>query len=219
MNPVELQRLRIRPRSTDPQVSLSLKNSIKRYYRSTGTGGIMISMDVAESLIWSHQVLTQLKVPHALIGGMALSEYGYGRGTQDVDWLIPEEKIQDVLTHFQSEGFTVFHQSENVLQFTGKAEVDFLIARRPVSRSMLENARYSESLDLPVILPEDLIGLKIQAYSGNPTRKSKELSDIQELAERLPNLDWEKVKFYADHFDEWPTLELIQKALKNEAKK
>jgi hypothetical protein len=32
-------------------------------------------MDVVESLTWSDETLTQLKVPHALIGGMALSEY------------------------------------------------------------------------------------------------------------------------------------------------
>ncbi|MBS1959701.1 MAG: hypothetical protein JST80_09540 [Bdellovibrionales bacterium] len=169
----------------------------------------MARMDIAESLLWSHQALVSLKVPHALIGGMALSEYGYARGTQDVDWLIPEESVSAVFQHFTNEGFQVFHQSADVLQFTGKAEIDFLIARRPISRAMLQNAKYSAPLQLPVVQAEDLIGLKIQAYAGNPKRKHKELADIQELIENQPDLDEKKLKFYADHFHEWPTIEAL----------
>ena len=168
-------------------------------------------MDVAQSLLWSHKALTQLGVPHALIGGMALSEYDYGRGTQDVDWLIPEEFVSVVSKYFIENGFQIFHESPDVLQLTGKAEIDFLIARRPISRGMIQDAHYSTKLNLPVILPEDLIGLKIQAYAGNPKRKMKELSDIQELADRCPALDWEKIKTYADHFNEWSTIESLCK--------
>jgi hypothetical protein len=101
-------------------------------------------LDILESLKWSHQALVSLNVPHALIGGMALSEYGYGRGTQDVDWLIPEEFSAAVKNHFLANGFQVFFESENALQFTGKAEVDFIVARRPVSRGMISDAAYSE---------------------------------------------------------------------------
>lgn len=164
-------------------------------------------MEVFESLTWSHQELEKLNVPHALIGGMALSEYGYGRGTQDVDWLIPEEFVILVTERFLALGFQIFHQSKDVLQLTGKAEIDFLIARRPISRKMIEDAHLSTGLDLPVVSAEDLIGLKIQAYMGNSKRRSKELADIQELIELCSELDWAKVKHYADYFKEWPTIE------------
>ena len=86
------------------------------------------------------------------------------------------------------------------------------VARRPISRGMIENAKYSQTLDLPVVQPEDLIGLKIQAYSGIPKRRNKDLADIQELIDRSTELDWNKIKFYADHFNEWPTLEAMKKA-------
>jgi hypothetical protein len=56
----------------------------------------------------------------------------------------------------------------------------------------------------------DLIGLKIQAYSNNPKRKLLDLSDIQELIARRPNLDWARVKFFADHFNEWATIEALK---------
>ena len=171
-------------------------------------------MEVASLLIWSHESLNKLNIPHALIGGMALSEYGYGRATQDVDWLIPEEFKDAIESFFLNEGFTIFHSSPDVLQLTGKAELDFIIARRPISRGMIENALYSKQLNLPVVLIEDLIGLKIQAYAGNPKRKWKELSDIQELIERTETIDWSKVKLYADHFHEWPTLEKMKSEVK-----
>ena len=167
-------------------------------------------MDIVQSLKWSHDSLIALNVPHALIGGMALSEYGYGRGTQDVDWLIPEEAVESVVAHFEQNGFSIFHRSADVLQFTGNAEIDFLIARRPISRSMIENAHYSNHLDLPVVLVEDLIGLKIQSYSGNAKRRSKDLGDIQELFERCTSLNWEKIKYYADHFQEWSAIEALK---------
>jgi hypothetical protein len=167
-------------------------------------------MDVVQSLNWSHEQLVKLNVPHALIGGMALSEYGYGRGTQDVDWLIPEEFSMQVADAFIGAGFQIFHQTADVLQLSGKAEIDFIIARRPISRKMIEEAHYSDQLKMPVVLAEDLIGLKIQCYAGNPKRKNKELSDIQELIDRCENLNWEKIKFYADHFQEWETIEKLK---------
>jgi hypothetical protein len=168
-------------------------------------------MELVQSLNWSHQILSELSVPHALIGGMALSEYGYSRGTQDVDWIIPEESVEVVVKRFLSEGFQIFFRSEDVLQFTGKAEIDFLIARRPVSRGMIEDANYSDGLQMPILKVEDLIGLKIQAYINNPKRKFKDLGDIQELIDKNQALDWVKVKFYADQFNEWKTLEGLKK--------
>ena len=167
-------------------------------------------MDVAETLQWSHEALAKLQVPHALIGGLALSEYGYGRFTQDVDWLIPEEHVSAVLLHFTQNGFQVFNQSEDVLQLSGKGTIDFLIAKRPISRAMIEDASYSSQLQMPVVKVEDLIGLKIQAYSNNPKRKLRDLADIQEMIERRPDLDWNRVKFYADHFNEWATIEALK---------
>jgi hypothetical protein len=167
-------------------------------------------MNVLESLTWSHKILNDLNVPHALIGGMALSEYGYGRATQDVDWLIPEEFVNDVIKAFTAEKFTIFHRSEDVIQFSGEAQIDFLIARRPISRGMIDDASYSQSLEMPVVKAEDLIGLKIQAYKNDKKRKFKDLSDIQELIEQNNELDWVKIKFYADQFDEWETLKELK---------
>lgn len=47
-------------------------------------------------------------------------------------------------------------------------------------------------------------------HLSQPKRKLKELSDIQELILRCKTLRWEKIKFYADHFNEWPTIEAFK---------
>jgi hypothetical protein len=56
-------------------------------------------------------------------------------------------------------------------------------------------------------LLEALIGLKIQALATNPRRKFKELGDIQALSEVKKDLDWNRIKDYADFFG---VLELIE---------
>jgi hypothetical protein len=127
-----------------------------------------------------------------------------------LDWLIPEEFAETIRIEFLNGGFKIYHQSADVLQFGTKAEVNFIIARRPISRKMIEDAHYSQELQLPVVLIEDLIGLKIQAYAGNSKRQFKELSDIQELGCRHPEVNWEKIKFYADHFQKWEEIQSLK---------
>ncbi|NDG84326.1 MAG: hypothetical protein EBX52_04715 [Proteobacteria bacterium] len=167
-------------------------------------------MNLLESLRWSDQKLTESGVPHALIGGLALAHYGYGRGTQDIDWLVPEESKDSVKRLFHAHGFKILHESDDVLQFEGLAPVDFLIARRPISRQMIEDSFFSSALQLKVVRAEDLIGLKIQAYSNDPKRKNKDLADIQELISLREDLDWEKIKTYADLFDAWAEISILR---------
>jgi predicted nucleotidyltransferase len=59
--------------------------------------------------------------------------------------------------------------------------------------------------------PEDLIGLKIQAYKNDPRRELQDRADIQRLIETTPSLDWERIKDYADLFSEWPTIEDLRR--------
>jgi hypothetical protein len=123
-----------------------------------------------------------------------------------VDWLIPEESKNTVKSVFQASGFSILHESDDVIQFEGLAPVDFLIARRPISRKMIDDSFYSSSLQLKIVRAEDLIGLKIQAFSNDAKRKHKDLADIQELISLQENLDWEKIKSYADLFNAWPEI-------------
>jgi predicted nucleotidyltransferase len=67
------------------------------------------------------------------------------------------------------------------------------------------------TLDIKCVKAEDLIGLKIQAYVNDPKRELQDKADIAALIDRSRDLDWERIKEYADLFSEWPTLERLRR--------
>lgn len=141
--------------------------------------------------------------PYALIGGFALSVYGYARATNDLDFLVHGDFKDAVEREMVSRGFVKIFTSDEVDQWDGEVPVDFIYARRDLSKKMLQRATSFTPLGgTRVIDPTDLIGLKIQAYINNPKRLLQDLADIQKMAE-LNTIDWERVKVYAEAFGEW----------------
>ncbi len=150
-------------------------------------------------------------IPHALIGGFALAVYGYHRATADIDLLADGTKREIIKKVFLAKGYLLQHESAEVLQFTGPGFIDILLANRPLSQAMLTRAQPNSSLGVYVLKPEDLIGLKIQAYKNDSSRELQDKADIQRLL-ALPNLDMEAVKKYSDLFDEWPEIAKLKGA-------
>ena len=118
-----------------------------------------------------HGRLEAAGVDHALIGAFALAAWGVQRATNDVDFLIDGAKAAVARQALESDGFTVFHASDDVLQMAGPGPVDFVLARRPLSLAMLTRASARTLRGIKCVEPEDLIGLKIQAYKNDPRRE------------------------------------------------
>ena len=170
-------------------------------------------MSLRKTLNTAIAALTLSKIDHALIGGMALAAYGINRATGDVDLLIDgsqKELAKNTLIH---EGFLLKVETAEVLHFEGIGLLDVLLAQRPLSIEMLKNASVIPSLKVKCLCVEDLIGLKIQAYVNNYKREYQDKADIRSLIEKVPTLDWTKVKRYADLFQQWPAIQDIQKRI------
>lgn len=45
---------------------------------------------------------------------------------------------------------------------------------------------------------EDIIGLKIQACTNDPSREFQDKADFQFLIENVESLDWQRIQSYAD---------------------
>lgn len=144
-------------------------------------------------------------VLYALIGGFAISLWGIPRATFDLDFLVKRDDIQTVRRIVESLGYSCIHASENVTQFEASekelGEIDFLHAFRPAALAMLERSERKKVFDgqsaIPVIQPEDLIGLKVQAIANNPSRMAIDRGDIEGLMQlRCTELDWERVEGY-----------------------
>jgi Uncharacterised nucleotidyltransferase len=149
-------------------------------------------------------------VSYALIGGFAVSLWGYQRATVDMDFLVNRNDMEKVRQIVENLGYRCIHASENVTQFSsddkGRGNLDFLHAFRPASLSMLQRAAHKSIFDgeqtIPVILPEDLIGLKIQAFCNDPSRRPLDMTDIEALMNIFgAALDWKRIEEYFELFD------------------
>ncbi|MDY6862570.1 MAG: hypothetical protein SV062_06220, partial [Thermodesulfobacteriota bacterium] len=86
-------------------------------------------------------------------------------------------------------------------------QVDFLLARRKYTRAMMQRAKknfvFGGELVIKTLLPEDLIGLKIQAISNDPkNRYLIDAPDIQRLfGLHLAKMDMALVREYFSLFD------------------
>ena len=171
-------------------------------------------MELRKTLKLVHQILEDHDIHHILIGGLALVCHGSTRSTVDLDLLVLEEKKAQLKTLLEKTGFKIINETQEIIQFSGLGYVDILLARRPLSQKMLKAHHDNGPEGIPFAKAEDLIGLKIQAYKNDPSREHQDKADIQFLIENTEKLDWEKVKSYADLFDEWKVLNEIKKKIK-----
>ncbi len=128
-------------------------------------------------------------IRYALMGGFALHAAGYSRATQDIDILILKEDMPKARKLLLELGYELLHESEDVSNFKGMfkelGQIDFLHAHRSYTKNMLKRAQEYGILDnkfkVKVLIPEDVIGLKIQATSNDPKRYTQDLADIEKL--------------------------------------
>ncbi|MGZ3769557.1 MAG: nucleotidyl transferase AbiEii/AbiGii toxin family protein [Bdellovibrio sp.] len=166
-------------------------------------------INLRKTLAEAHFILEQQGVAHALIGGFALAVYGHHRATVDIDFLADGTKKDLIKSLFVANGYALKYESNEVLQFTGPGFIDILLANRPLSQEMLKQAIQNKELGIYVVRPEDIIGLKIQAYKNDSSREFQDKADIQKLLQ-FPNLDLSLIKKYAELFNEWPTIEKMR---------
>jgi predicted nucleotidyltransferase len=168
-------------------------------------------MNIIEHLCHIHRLLANENIDFALIGGLAIGVYGVQRFTSDIDLLIDGSTRLQLKKVFLSNGFLIFSETAEVIQFDGPIPVDVLCANRPLSLAMLRDAKVEPLLGAKVIDAEGLIALKIQAYCNDPKRSLKDKADIAALIEKnSPSLNWQRIRSYAELFGEWPTIEELK---------
>ena len=146
----------------------------------------------------------------ALIGGFALYAAGHQRTTEDIDFLAAAEDMPKIKALLVSIGYEPIHENNDVSNFVGKLKelgrVDFLHAHRSYSKKMLERATerviLTKNLRIKVLVPEDLIGLKVQSSVNDPRRYHQDMADIESLIRiHKGKLDMALVKEYFHLFE------------------
>jgi hypothetical protein len=159
------------------------------------------------------ELLDQAGIAHALIGGIAVGLHGYPRSTGDIDLLVDGSRRKDVVDRMNAAGYALAASTEEVLHFAGPVPVDMLLARREATRLMLRDATRVTSIGANVLRVEDIIGLKIQAFSNDRKRQWHDQADIAELIRANPDMEWTRVLRYAGMFDATALLEQIRRGV------
>ena len=146
----------------------------------------------------------------ALIGGYAIGLWGVSRGTVDMDFLVHREdlaKLDEIMVEMQ---YNLRFRSDNVSHFNSvtapSGKMDFLHAFRSLSLAMLDRAVplkiFGDRFLMPTLIPEDLIGLKVQAMVNDSRREQLDLWDINALLKiHGKAMDWNLLETYFDIFD------------------
>jgi len=161
------------------------------------------------------------EIKYAIIGGFALGLWKVTRATIDMDFLMLNDDLPKAESILQKFSYRESYRSENVVQWVSDlapyGQVDILIAFRKISKRMLER-RVQKSLGSDfhafTLLPEDLIGLKIQALANDPSRAERDKADIDMLLQARKEgdqkVDWDLLREYFDLFGQIDQFEALK---------
>ena len=160
-------------------------------------------------------------IRYALIGGFAMGALGIVRATMDLDILVQRDDLAAVEQIMSAHPYRCIYKTENVSQYISDlkpfGQIDFLHAFRRISLSMLKRARslpiFEGHFRIPVLAPEDIIGLKVQALSNDPARERLEIADIQLIMDHYgSDLDWGLLREYFQLFNRENEYEAFKKS-------
>lgn len=157
-----------------------------------------------------------------MIGGFALGVMGILRSTMDLDILLlvnDLDKADKILTGCM---YSCVHRSPHLSQYTSGLKslgsIDILHASKTISKEMLsrvERFRVFNKYMIPVLSPEDIIGLKVQAIANDAQREAADIYDMRLLLEyqlqRKRHIDWELLDEYFSLFDKQTLLASLKK--------
>ena len=151
---------------------------------------------------------------------------GIVRATMVLDFLVDRSDVQSLDQVLKDHGYSLFYQSENVAQYQSDLKlfgsVDILYAFRPISLSMLKRAEslpvFGGAYHIPVLLPEDIIGLKVQALSNTEERKAIDIADITLILQKYSGMvDWGQLSDYFLLFEQEELFERFKQRFKPES--
>jgi hypothetical protein len=134
-----------------------------------------------------HEILAAARIPHAIVGGVAVCLHGYQRNTVDLDLLIRQQDAQSARSALESSGLVWDDDRKELRTLEGLA-VQFLLAeeRAGVGSEVrlpdpADQRTVTELEGLPALSLARLIETKIACGRGSIRRTHKDFADVVEL--------------------------------------
>ncbi|MBI2302038.1 MAG: nucleotidyltransferase family protein [Armatimonadetes bacterium] len=136
--------------------------------------------------------LTELGIPYAVVGGLALFQHGYRRFTEDIDLLVTEDGLRRAHAALRGRGYRPRHEGARALRDTlSGVAIEFLVAGqfpgdgRPQPVAFPDPAECSTVVDGVAYLNLDqLVELKLASGLSSAGR-IRDLADALELIRTL----------------------------------
>lgn len=130
------------------------------------------------------ELLSKDNIPHFIIGGYAVQEYGYARTTIDIDMIVPNRKL--VMDYLSIHGFKEVRGNKmKLIDRSNNVEVDVLEGGERLNKnSQIPLPIPNQVNDEPNILDLNrLIELKLDAYrtSGNRLQDGADVGKLIQL--------------------------------------
>jgi hypothetical protein len=167
-------------------------NSDPRWALSEGSRHFEDRSAVQDTLRKITRRLSDLGIPYAVSGGMALFHHGVRRFTEDVGILVTRDGLKSIHTSLSGQGYLQpTPGSKNLRDATTGVRVDFVVAGdfpgdgKPKPVSFPDPAGVAEEQDeIRYLSLTKLIELKLASGMTNPGRL-RDLSDVLELIKTL----------------------------------
>ena len=134
----------------------------------------IVAAEVLLDAIKTSALLTQLGVPHALIGGLAIGLYGHPRATKDVDYLVDDSAFAS------TKPLLVYRQELATVVKMGVVDLLAIPTGRAVLRELLE-------LPNPGVIP--VIGLPALVMMKLDAGRTQDMADINAVLDAGANPD------------------------------
>jgi hypothetical protein len=148
----------------------------------------MGTADVQQAMHKLVAALDELAIPYAIVGGMALNEYGYRRVTVDVDVLLTRDSLQRFKDHWLGRGYTEkFPGSRGMRDTELGVAIDVLVTGdypgdgKPKAVQFPDPAKVARRDGKLALIPlATLVELKL-ASGMTSIHRAKDIGDVVEL--------------------------------------
>ncbi|HLX72856.1 MAG TPA: hypothetical protein VKV04_24800 [Verrucomicrobiae bacterium] len=146
---------------------------------NTGTSGVVESTRTAVARLADHNI------PHLIVGGLAVQEYGYERVTIDVDIVVPDvmEAVEFLTASLTGPFYRIPETQDRVEDRRNGVIIDLLPAGKVLKSGCKVPFPQPKAVEekLQIVSLEDLISLKLDSWNSSRARRVKDKADVTEL--------------------------------------
>lgn len=160
-----------------------------------------LTENIVEVMQKVDRILTTNKIPHLLIGGIAVGNYDQPRTTKDVDFLVLPQDFNRIQVLFPSSGILSMPERDGFYSIVDEVEVDFIGTLDDNENKLLGNKE--KYIDVPILSRNHLIFMKLKS------RRSSDNNDVVQICKKMNLEDRDGFRKFLK-VNDWETEDILE---------